>query len=126
MKLLTLTDPADAVEDVAGLTLTAVGAQQVDTTMTFADHFSDLTLINICRGERNRERNQMYLLCFVLQEKGCWFFFCRTNTACAIIIEVVSSATVDRVPLADVGADCVDTDLSSVAWLRLRNTFINI
>lgn len=90
-----LTDPTDAVEDVAGLTLTAVGAQQVDTTMTLADLLSALTLIDI-------------------------------NTACAIIIEVVSSAAVDRVSLADVGADCVDTDLSSVAWLRLRNTFINI
>lgn len=29
-----LTGPADAVEDVAGLTLAAVGAYQVDTTMT--------------------------------------------------------------------------------------------
>lgn len=74
MKLLTLTDPTDAVEDVAGLTLTAVGAQQVDTTMTLADLLSALTLIDICRGERNREHNHMYLLCFVLQEKGCCYF----------------------------------------------------
>ncbi len=53
-------------------------------------------------------------------------FFGRTNTACALFIEVVSSTTVNRVSLADVGANCVDTDLPSVAWARLANTFIDI
>lgn len=42
-----LTSPRDAVKDVAGLTLTAVRAQQVDTTMTFANLLSALTLIDI-------------------------------------------------------------------------------
>lgn len=90
-----LTCPFDAVEDVASLTLTAVGAQQVDATMTFTDLFGALTLINI-------------------------------NTACALLIEVVSSTTVNRVPLADVGANCVDTHLPSVALACLDHTFIYI
>lgn len=55
-KLLTLTNPTDAVEDVASLTLTAVGAQQVDTTMPFTDLFRALTLINICGGGRQQQR----------------------------------------------------------------------
>lgn len=48
------------------------------------------------------------------------------NAACALFIEVVSSTTVDRVPLADVGAHCVDADLPSAAWACLANTFIYI
>lgn len=90
-----LTNSTEAVEVVASLTLTAVRAQHVDTTMTCTDDFRALTLINI-------------------------------NTACAIFIEVVSSTTVNRVPLAGVGANCVDTELPSVAWACLRNTFIDI
>lgn len=90
-----LTNPTDAVEDVASLTLTAVGAYQVDTTMTFTDLFRALTLINI-------------------------------NTTCAFFTEVVSSTAVHGVPLTDVGANCVDTDLPTVAWARLANTFIDI
>lgn len=90
-----LTDPTDAVEDVARLTLAAVGAYQVDATMTRTDLFRALTLINI-------------------------------NAAIALLIEVVSSAAVNRVPLAHVGADCVDTGLPAVAWARLANTLIDI
>lgn len=90
-----LTNPTDAVEDVASLTLAAVGAYQVDATVTCTDLFGALTLINI-------------------------------DTAIAVVIEVVSSTTVDGVPLAHVGADCVDTDLPAVAWARLANTLIDI
>lgn len=90
-----LANSSDAVEDVASLTLTAIGAQQVNTTMTSADLFRALTLVNV-------------------------------KTACAIVIEVISSTTVNRVPLADVGANRVDTDLPSVAWACLANTFIDI
>lgn len=53
-------------------------------------------------------------------------FSSRTKTACAVVIEVISSTTVDRVPLADVGANRVDTDLTSVAWACLANAFIDI
>lgn len=45
--LLTLTNSIDAVEDVASLALTAVGAHQVYTTVTFTDLLRALTLINI-------------------------------------------------------------------------------
>lgn len=48
------------------------------------------------------------------------------NTACALIIQVVSSPTVNRVPLTHVGANCVDTDMPSVAWACLANTFVDI
>lgn len=54
------------------------------------------------------------------------FTFININTSCAIFIEVISSATVNRGPLADVGANCVDTDLPSVAWARLTDTFIDV
>lgn len=50
----------------------------------------------------------------------------RTNTTRALFVQVVSSATVDRVPLAVVGANCVDTDLPSEAWTRLAKTFIDV
>lgn len=90
-----LTNPSDAIEDVAGLALTAVGAEQVDATVTFTDLFGALTLINI-------------------------------DTAIALLVEVISSTAVDRVPLADVGADCVDTDLPSLARATLGHTFIDI
>lgn len=89
------TNATDAVKVVAGFTLTAVGAQQVDTTVACTDLFGSLTFINI-------------------------------NAACALFIEVVSSTTVNRVPLAGVGADRVDTDLTSVAWTSLADTFIDI
>lgn len=42
-----LTNSADTVEVVARLTLTAVGANHVDTTMSFTDLFRALALINI-------------------------------------------------------------------------------
>lgn len=45
--MLTFTNPSDAVEVVATLTLTAVGAHQVDTTMTFTNIFRALTLIDV-------------------------------------------------------------------------------
>lgn len=45
---------------------------------------------------------------------------------CSLFIEVVSSTTVDGVPLADVGAICVDTDLPAVAWACLADAFIDI
>lgn len=45
---------------------------------------------------------------------------------CALLIEVVSSTTVNRVPPAVVGAHRVDADLPSVAWARLANTLIDI
>lgn len=48
------------------------------------------------------------------------------NTACALFIQVVSSTTVNRVPLTGVGAGCVDTELPSGAWTRLGETFIDI
>lgn len=60
MIILTLTNSSDAVEDVASLTLTAVGAQQVDTTMTSTDLFRALTFINICsEGVVNRKQNDI-------------------------------------------------------------------
>lgn len=90
-----LTSPGDAVEDVASLTLAAVGAYEIDTTMTRTDLFRALTLINI-------------------------------NTASALFIGVVSSTTVNGVPLTEVGAVRIDTDLPAVAWARLANTFIDI
>lgn len=49
----------------------------------------------------------------------------NVNAAGAFFVQVVPSTTVHRVPLADVRADCVHTDLSSGAW-SLDNTFINI
>lgn len=48
------------------------------------------------------------------------------NTACAFFIDVVSSTTVNGVPLADVGADCVDADLPAVTGAHLANTFIDV
>lgn len=61
-KLLTLTNPTDAVEDVACLTLTAVGAHLVDTTMPCTGLFRALTLINICEEDaNNREHHDMHL-----------------------------------------------------------------
>lgn len=45
----TLTNPSDAVENVATLTLAAVGAQQVDTTVA-CTHVMVATLINVYRG----------------------------------------------------------------------------
>lgn len=42
-----LTRSADAVEDVAGFTLTAIGAHQVNTTVTLTDLFRVLAFINI-------------------------------------------------------------------------------
>lgn len=55
------------------------------------------------------------------------FIYCdHTNASFAIFTEVISSATGNRVPLADVGADGVDTHLSSVAWARLTDTFIDV
>lgn len=89
------TEPSDAIEGVAGLTLTAVGTQLVDASMSSTDIFRVFTLINI-------------------------------NAARAVFIEVVSSTTVNGVPLADVGANCVDADLPSVAWTCLTNTLIDI
>ena len=46
--MLTLTIPADAVEDVASVAVTAVGTHQVDATMTYTDLFKAPALINIC------------------------------------------------------------------------------
>lgn len=45
---LTFTNATDAVEVVARLTLTAVGANQVDTTVTRTHLLRSLTLVNIC------------------------------------------------------------------------------
>lgn len=90
-----LTNPTDAVEDVASLTLAAVGAYQVDTPVTCTDLIRVLTLINI-------------------------------NTAVALLIEVVPSTAINGVPLADVGANGVDTDLPVVAWACLTDAFIYI
>lgn len=56
----------------------------------------------------------------------CYFLSSRTNTSCAVFIEVISSATVNRVPLADVGANVVDADLPSVTWFGLTDTFIDV
>lgn len=42
-----LTRSADAVEDVSGFTLTAIGAHQVNTTVTLTDLFRVLAFINI-------------------------------------------------------------------------------
>lgn len=42
-----VTCSADAVEDVAGFTLTAVGAHQVNTTVALTDLFRVLAFINI-------------------------------------------------------------------------------
>lgn len=39
---------------------------------------------------------------------------------------MISSATVNRGPLAGVGANRVDTALPSVAWARLTDTFIDV
>lgn len=52
--------------------------------------------------------------------------FVNINAACAFFIEVITSAAVDRVPLADVRSNSVDADLPSVAWARLGNTLIDI
>lgn len=54
------------------------------------------------------------------------FTLINVNAACALFIEVISSTTVHRVPLAGVRANCVDADLPSLAWARLTHTFINI
>lgn len=61
--------------------------------------------------------------CFVCRNSE---LFSCTDTAGAIFVEMVSSTTVNRVPLAVVGASCVDTCLPSVAWACLANTFIDI
>lgn len=66
-----LTGSADAVEDVAGLTLTAIRTHQVNTTMALTDFLWVLAFINI-------------------------------DAACALFVEVISSPTVHRVPLAGV------------------------
>lgn len=55
---LTLTSPTDAVEDVAGLTLAAVRAQQVDTTVTLANRLCALTLIDIYGRKRGHARDE--------------------------------------------------------------------
>lgn len=58
MRMLTLTNSSDAVEDVASLTLAAIGAQQVNTTVTPADLFRALTLVDICsEGAIVRKQN---------------------------------------------------------------------
>lgn len=73
-QLLTLTNSTEAVEVVASLTLTAVRAQHVDTTMTCTDDFRALTLINICRGGMQTTENTMihtsgrFVRCFIIQE----------------------------------------------------------
>lgn len=52
--------------------------------------------------------------------------FINIDAACALLIEVISSATVHRVPLTGVGALCVDTDVSPVAWTLLTHTLIYV
>lgn len=51
-QLLTLTETSDAVEDVAGFTLAAVRAYQVDATVTCTDLFGAFTLVDICGGKQ--------------------------------------------------------------------------
>lgn len=90
-----LTETSDAVEDVAGFTLAAVRAYQVDATVTCTDLFGAFTLVDI-------------------------------DASRAFLIQVVSSTTVDGVPLAAVGADGVDADLPAVAGARLAYAFIDV
>lgn len=80
------------------------------------------------RGRQTTENTELGTMrglvrCFVCRNSE---FFSCTNATGAIFVEMVSSTTVDRVPLADVGSNCVDTDLPSVAWACLGNTFIDI
>lgn len=124
--LLTLTYPADAVEDVARLTFTAIRAQQVDATVTDASVLSAFTFVDICKGGDVRPVNQATHLSSRVALLQVRAFHGRTNTSCAILVEVISSATVHRGLLADVGASCVDTDLPSVAWARLTDAFIDV
>lgn len=46
--MLTLTHTGDAVEDVASLTFTAIGAQHVDASVT-ATNVNAFTFIDICK-----------------------------------------------------------------------------
>lgn len=120
-QLLTLTHSTDAVEVVARLTFAAVRAQLVDTTVTFTGLIRTPAFINVCRCERGYEqqktlRQSRLLRCFACRNSE---FFSCTNTAGAIFVEMISSTTVNRVPLADEGSYCVDTDLPSVTWACL-------
>lgn len=54
------------------------------------------------------------------------FTLINVDTACALLIEVISSTTVHRVPLTGVRANCVYADLPSLTWARLTYTFIDI
>lgn len=54
------------------------------------------------------------------------FAFINIYTARALFVQVVSSTTVNNIPLTDVGASCVDTELPSLAWACLANTFIDV
>lgn len=117
--MLTLTHPTDAVEDVASLTFTAIRAQQVDATVTDAHVLRAFAFIDICRdGTSTRETR--------LGDRLPFNTHSHTDTARAIFIEVVSSTTVDRDPLADVGTRVVDTHLPSVAWSRVSDAFIDV
>lgn len=113
---LTLAQTGDAVEDVAGLAFAAVRAQQVDAPVAAADAL--LALVVICKGGRTSASGG------ARSRKGGSSG--RTETPRAVFVEVVSPATVDGVPLADVGAHGVDAGLASLARARLTDAFVNV
>lgn len=54
------------------------------------------------------------------------FFEAFTDTARSLLVEVVSSPAVDWVPLARVGANCVNAHLAPLAWACLAHTLIDV